>query len=46
MFPNVAKIGSGNYRGNISWNINQNKPPPTLPKGWKGGKVEHVFYLK
>jgi hypothetical protein len=43
MYPkSVAGTISGTYLGNI----NQNKPPPTLPKGWKGGKVEHVFYLK
>ena len=38
----VAATIAGTYLGNI----NQNKPPPTLPKGWQGGKVENVFLFK
>jgi hypothetical protein len=40
MFPNVAKIGSGNYLGNISWKHKTKQAtshPPEGMEGWKGG---------
>jgi len=45
MLPDVSEISSGNIAQQHKSKQATSHPPEGM-EGWKGGKVEHVFYLK